>query len=437
MDPKRIVIIGAGVAGWGVARALRHAARDGDVEVVLIDRRPYHEFPPLLYEVATGTARGREGDCEQILASGVCVNLHAYDRVLVGKGIRFIADDVVAIDRRTRNVRLRGGEEVPFDGLVLALGAETAYYGIAGLREHALPLKHTPDALRIRRCVLELLERAERGSVARANVVVGGGGATGVEFSAELAHTLDARVRRGTLRREDYAITLVEGGSRLLSAFPERLAREALQRLHRLGVRVLLDTRVQQVELGRVAVVPRPLAAGEDRQQLLCGFDGDSCALDADCVVWTGGIGYPTLPRDAGLPVDERGRVRIGEDFMIEGERCVFAVGDCAAFVSSRAKQPLPPLASYAVREAPVCARNALACIEVKPLRRFRPHVMPAVVPLGGRMGACTYRGWTWIGGFPWYLHSFVALQYFVGAFGVVRGIRIWWRGARVYVQND
>lgn len=437
MDRKRIVIIGAGVAGWGVARALRRAARDGDVEVVLIDRRPYHEFPPLLYEVATGAVRGREGDCEQILASGVCVNLHAYDRVLVPDGVRFIADDVTAIDRRTRRVHLRGGDEIPFDSLVLALGAETAYYGIAGLREHALPLKHTPDALRIRRCILDLVDRAGRGSIGRANVVVGGGGATGVEFAAELAHTLDARVRRGVLRREDYAVTLVEGGSRLLAAFPERLAREALQRLHRLGVRVLLDARVQRVELGRVTVIPRPLASGEDRSRLLCGFDGDTCALDADCIVWTGGIGYPTLPRDAGFAVDERGRVRVGQDFLVEGERCVFAVGDCAAFLHPRTKQPLPPLASYAVREAPVCARNAMACAAGDVLRQFRPRVMPSVVPLGGRLGAFTYRGWVWIGGFPWYLHSLVALQYFTGAFGAFRGIRIWWRGARVYVQND
>lgn len=437
MDRKRIVVIGAGIAGWGVVRALERAARLEDIDVTLIDRRPHHEFPPLLYEVATGKAQGRAEDCEQILASGVCVNLNSYERVLARNHIRFLWDEAVAIDRRTRRVQLRTQGMVPYDALVLALGCETATYGIPGLREHAIPLKSVHDALRIRRNILDLVARVRKGSPEPARMVIGGGGATGVEFASELGSFLASLVVSGDIRREDYELSIVESNARLLPGFPPTASQEALRRLHRFGVRVFLDALVHAVALGSVTIVPRALHDGEQREHLLCGFDGDSYRIVVDCVVWTGGIAYPILPKDAGFAVDARNRVLVDEHSMIQGERCVFAVGDCAAFVPRGAKYPLPPLASIAVRQAPVVARNAVSCILDEPLRVFRHRVMPAIIPLGGRYAAFVYRAWTWCGGFPWYLHLLVTLRYYVGAFGMARGARIWWRGARIYVQND
>ncbi|MBI4434573.1 NAD(P)/FAD-dependent oxidoreductase [Candidatus Uhrbacteria bacterium] len=449
--PRTIAIVGASFAGLGVARWLEPRAENADVEVVLIDKRPYHEFHALLYEVATGAAAGRPEDCEKILASGVCINLHAYDRLLKGTHLTFRCDEVVGIDRRTRTLQLRGGDAVRYDALVLAIGAETAYYGIAGLKEHAIPLKSVRDALRIRRRMLELLDRARRGTEQKISILIGGGGATGVEFAAELANYLRTLVARGDIRSHDYEIAIVEAAPRLLAAFPERLSRMALQRLHRLGVRVLLDAAVKQVELGRAIVAPRSLKPGEEREQLLCGFAGDSCTLEADLIVWTGGIQFPSLPREAGFPCDPKGRVIVDVDLLVQGEQCVFALGDCASFTQhhlfwqksgagftpSRATQPLPPIASIAVREAPVAAANALGCLDGYPLRRFRPPTLPSIVPLGGKYAGLAYRNWTWVGRGPWMLRSLVDLMYFCSALGLVIGLRMWWRGARMYVQND
>lgn len=435
--PRTIVIIGASFAGLGAAQYLEPRADSADVEVILIDKKPYHEFHPLLYEVATGVANGRLEDCEKALASGACLNLNAFDRLLRGKRIAFRCDEVVAIDRLTRQLQLRSGSTLRYDALVLAVGSETAYYGIAGLREHAIPLKSVRDALRIRRRILDLIERAKRDAEQKISIVIGGGGATGVEFAAELANHLRSFAARGEIRANDYEITLIEIGSRLLAAFPERLSRVALQRLHRLGIRVFLDAAVQSVELGLVVVAPRPLKSGEERNQLLCGFEGTSCALEADLIVWTGGIQFSSLPKEAGFPCDARGRVIVGEDFSVAGEKCVFALGDCASFTHPRTKQPLPPLASIAMREAPVVGANALACLDEYPLRRFRPPTLPAIVPLGGKFAGFAYKRWTWIGRFPWLLRLLVDLAYFCSILGWLVGLRIWWRGARVYTQND
>lgn len=435
--PRTIAIVGASFAGLGVAQFLEPRAEGADVEVILIDTKPYHEFHALLYEVAAGAARGRAEDCEKILASGVCMNINAFDRLLRGRRITFRCDEVTAIDRLTRKLRLRGGDTIAYDALVLAVGSETAYYGIEGLKEHAIPLKSVRDALRIRRRVLDCLDRAKRGTEQKISIVIGGGGATGVEFAAELANYLRTLVAAGDIRSHDYEVALIERGSRLLAAFPTRLAREALQRLHRLGIRVLLDTVVERVELGRVLVAPRPLQPNEERAQLLCGFDGSTCTLEADLIVWTGGIQHPALPKDSGFPCDARGRVIVGEEFTVQGETCVFALGDCASFTPRGVKQPLPPLASVAVREAPVAAANVLACLDEYPLRRFHPRELPSIVPLGGKYAGLAYKEWTWVGRFPWLLRTLVDLKYFCGVLGMVVGFRMWLRGARMYVRND
>jgi NADH dehydrogenase FAD-containing subunit len=136
--------------------------------------------------------------------------------------------------------------------------------------------------------------------------------------------------------------------------------------------------------------------------------------------------------------------VVVGEDLLVQGEQCVFALGDCASFTQHHfsatkggAGQPLPTLASVAVRESPVAAANVLACLDEYPRKRFRPPTLPSIVPLGGKYAGLAYRNRTWVGRGPWALRSFVDLMYFCSAMGLRLGLRMWWRGARIYVQND
>ncbi|MDO8425823.1 MAG: FAD-dependent oxidoreductase [bacterium] len=435
MEPHRIVVIGGGLAGWGVAQRLRSYARHGDASLTLVEERPCHEFPPLYYEVATGVRNGSVEEAAD-LAGGVCVDFRRLAHRTRQTGITVVRDRAAGVDRASRTVALRGGKIIPYDALVLALGSETAYYGIRGLRDHAVPLKSAGDALRIRKRICDLVERASRGSIERFHVVVGGGGATGVEFAAELATTCRSLVRRGLLRHDDIEIALVEGMSRLLVAFPEDASRMALQRLHRLGVRVLLDAFIKDASMDQVTVVPRPLREGEMRARLLCGFEGETCTLPADLTVWTGGIAPPPLARDAGFSVDRGGRVVVDRTGLVEGERCVFALGDCAAF-PDRKGNPLPPLASHAVRQAPVVAENVMAALEGANRRDYRARTMPAILPIGGKCVLLAYRNRVTIGMHVWCFRSLVDLQYFTTAFGWMTGTAIWLRGLRAYMQND
>ncbi|MDO8463398.1 MAG: FAD-dependent oxidoreductase [bacterium] len=435
MDIPRVVIIGGGLAGWGVVKELEPYARHEDIALTLIEERSCHEFPPLYYEVATGIAQGDTGEAVS-LASSVCVDVVHLERFTRKANVAIVQDRVTAIHRAARRVVVLSGAEIPYDVLVLAMGVQTAYYGIMGLRDHAIPLKSVADALHIRRRICELIARARRGSVERFGIVIGGGGATGVEFAAELASACREFVRRGLLRREDVEITIVEGASRLLTAFPERASYLALRRLHRLGVRVFLDALVGKVTLDGVTVVPRPLREGEHREQLLCGFSGDSCELASDVTVWTGGIVPTALPKESGFAVNTRGAVVVDRTGLVEGERCVFALGDCAVFPDARGGT-IPPLASHAVRSAPIVGENVMRMLRAARLRAYRARELPAILPLGGKYAMLTYRGRIVDGWSVWVLRSLVDLRYFTRAFGLVTGFSIWLRGIRAYVKND
>jgi NADH:ubiquinone reductase (H+-translocating) len=432
---RRVVIVGGGIGGWNVARLLEQQAERKQYEVTLIDRRPHHEFAPLYYEVATGISRMMNRSAPS-LEDTRRRPLSAFSRLTAGTRMTYQCGDVVAIDRRTRRIRTREGDEIPYDVLVLALGSESAFFGISGLRTHALPLKSARDAYRIQRRFADLITRASDHPDQPSSVIVGGAGATGIEFVCELANTVRSLERKRVIPERVITATIIEASSRVLGVFPSRMSRVAVQRMHQLGVRVLLDTMIKEVRLGSVIVAPRPLRDGEDRSTLLCGFEGSSCTIDSDMVVWTGGIRYPSLPQEFGFRVDQRGRVIVDDQLLVEGETCVFALGDCAALTHAT-HGTLPPLASVAVRQAPTVAQNVIACLEGTSLRWHRHRTLPSIVPLGGKRAAVAYQGRTWVGFFPWAFRVLVDGKYFMQAFGFRKGVVAWFRSARMIVQND
>lgn len=317
----RVVIVGGGFGGLWCARRLASAA----VDITLIDRTNHHLFQPLLYQVAMAGLSPAE--------------IAAPIRGVLGKqaNVRVLLGEVVAADLPARTVGLEDGSQLPFDYLVLAVGAKTSYRDHPEWEKHAAGLKTIEDALEIRRRVLLAFERAERcpDPAEREKLLtfaVIGGGPTGVELAgaiAELART----VLQSEFRSIDPAlakVVLVEHGDRVLAAFPPKLSDSAAGQLAELGVVLRMHGRVAAIDADGVAFA-------------------DGSRLPARTVLWAAGVCGTRLANALGVQTDQAGRVIVGADCSVAGFPNVFAIGDMAHHAIGG--QPLPGLCPVAMQQ--------------------------------------------------------------------------------------
>lgn len=332
VKPK-VVIIGGGFGGMCCAQALRRTA----VEITLIDRRNFHLFQPLLYQVATG------GLSPANIASPLrSIFTHQ-------KNVRTIMGEVVDFDLNGKLVKLADGDAVPFDTLVLATGSTHHYFGHADWEALAPGLKTIEDATEIRRRVLSAFEKAERTSdlAERARLltfVVVGGGPTGVEMAGGISELARVTMRRD-FRACDPAtckVILIEGQPKVLPYFHEKLSAYGLKALNDLGVEVLLDAHVSDIKPDHVIVTTD--AAKTIRR------------IDTESVVWAAGVKASPLGKklvDAiggGAGIGRAGHVNVGPDCSVPGRPEIFVVGDLASMPGADGK-PLPGVAPVAMQQ--------------------------------------------------------------------------------------
>lgn len=329
----RVVVLGAGFGGLATVTGLRNA----DVDITIVDKRNYHLFQPLLYQVATAGLSPADvaAPIRSILAR------QANTRVVLGK--------VEGIDKAKRIV-MTGAGDVPYDTLVVATGARHAYFGRDEWEAHAPGLKKIEDATAIRHRLLLAFERAETCSDAALRralltFVVIGGGPTGVEMAgaiAELARKALARDFR-KIDPRDARVILIEGGPRVLASFPADLSAAARAALERLGVEVR---------------VGKPVAA--------CDAEGvivDDERIASRCVVWAAGVAASPAARWLGAEKDRAGRVLVASDLTLPAHPEIFVIGDTAAMRTTTGA-PVPgiaPAAKQAGRHAAAVIRARLA----------------------------------------------------------------------------
>jgi NADH dehydrogenase len=312
------VIVGAGFGGLACARRLGNQP----VDVTVIDRRNFHLFVPLLYQVATAALSPAD------IAQPIRRILSRY------KNIEVLMAEAVGVDTEARIVRLGNGDSVAYDRLVLAAGSQYNYFGHDEWARFAPGLKTLGDAQLIRARLLQAFERAEisHDPAERERLittVVVGGGPTGVEMAgsvAELAHHALARDFRH-VKPQSARIILVEAGPRLLTAFPEKLATYAEERLKRLGVIVRTDAAVETIDARGVVI-------GGER-------------IEAGTVIW--GAGVKAAPATDWLPAakDRGGRVKVAPDLSVPGIDGVYVIGDVTHF-DTKGGETLPALAQVA-----------------------------------------------------------------------------------------
>src|SRR6201988_4952107 len=297
----RVVIVGAGFGGLNAARALGKAG----LKITVIDRKNFHTFQPLLYQVATAGLSPGE------IAAPVRSILRSH------KNVEVLMAEVTGFDLERRIIQTPDAE-IPYDYLIIAAGATHSYFGHEDREPLAPGLKTIEDALEIRRRVLLAFELAERQASAGEttsplNFVVVGGGPTGVELAGTLAeitrHVLAHEFR--SIDPTHARIILLEGGPRVLPAYADDLSRSAEQQLRRLGVEVRTSTLVTSIEAGAVRV-------GETR-------------IVAPVILWAAGVAASPLGKALGVPVDRAGRVLVDSDLSIPGHPQGFVIGDLAA----------------------------------------------------------------------------------------------------------
>ncbi|HTM68153.1 MAG TPA: NAD(P)/FAD-dependent oxidoreductase [Candidatus Binatia bacterium] len=433
-----VVILGAGFGGAAAAHELADAARGAVCRVTVIDRNESHLFTPLLYEAATGFVEHENLGSAKLLAGGVTVRTAD---MLSPWGVDFVNGDIEGIDWDARRVLLRNAEPVAFDSLVIALGAETNFFGIAGLKENAFTLKSIRDADRLRQRIHDVLHKLEMGKDedGKLNILIGGGGATGVELAAEVTFFLRRHLMKGHLKFDDFSVTLVEAQSRLLGALSPELSAKALERLKDLGVKVYLDSAVKEAAMKYVTLVPRACKPGETLDQLVCDFRHEGQKImNPDIVVWTGGIrGSATLEK-LGLPLDQRGkRIEVGSTLEVPGKKDVFALGDSVVLMDPKTKQPVPWLAQAAMKQGQVAAKTIKARLSGGADAKYDFPSYPVIVPLGAKYAIAIVGKIRLIGFWGWMLKEVANLRYFLSILPPIRAVQKWWHGALMYTKND
>jgi NADH dehydrogenase len=380
MKKAHVVIVGGGFGGVYTARNLQSLIEEGSVDVTLLNKTNYFQFNPLLHEVATGGL------------SPMSV-VEPIREIFRKENVHFIQDEVKAIDTEKKEITTVN-RVIGYDYLVVSSGAETNYYGTVGAQDNTLTLKNVTDALAIRKRIIDACERAahipddeERKKLL--SIVIVGGGATGVELSAEIVEFMKETLcsyygNTCHLKKEDMQVTVVAASPDLLPPFPPELRAIAKSELIRKGIKVMTGETVTEVKQNRIIFA-------------------DKSFIDAGIIIWVAGV-KPVSPDMAGVEKEKNGRIKIDEFLRVAGKTDVFSLGDVGGMA--------PMLAQVAVQQGKVVAQNIKATLHNTPLTPFKFFEKGLLVSLG-----------------QWYAAGKL--------FGIVmKGPLMWWIWRTVYLFN-
>ncbi len=384
----RVVIVGGGFAGLNAAQALRRAP----VRITLIDRRNFHLFQPLLYQVATGS----------LSPANIAAPLRS---ILEGQAnCEVLLGDVRGFDITTKKVLIDGGE-IAYDTLIVAAGARHSYFAHPEWERLAPGLKTIEDATEIRRRLLTTFERAEREADLDQrrcclNFVVVGGGPTGVEMAGaieEIAlHSLKHEFRR--IDPADARVLLIEAGDRVLGSYPPELSQKAQQSLERLGVIVRTKTKVSAIAADHV----------------LLESDGGTEVLPTRTVVWAAGVEASPLARQlaaaTGATLDRAGRIRVEPDLTLAGHPDIFVLGDMADY-SHQDGKPLPGVAQVAIQQGRFVAKLIRNRLNGQPLPEFHYCDLGSLATIGRSAAVADFGKLRFGGRLAWILWLVVHLM--------------------------
>jgi NADH dehydrogenase len=385
----RVVILGAGFGGLTAAKALSKGA-----DVTVVDRHNFQTFLPLLYQVATAG----------LAADHVA---HPVRGALRKSGVKFRMGSPISVDHKNKSVKLDSSEVLEFDHLIVALGSATADFGVAGVNEHALGMKSVHEAIGIRAEVMRRFEDLCRfEDQTRLSLSVVGGGPTGVEMAGALAE-----LKRGPLKNDEanaaehIDIYLIEAGPRILPMFSEKLSARAKKDLEKLGVKVLLNTAVQEVK---------------PRQILVKG----AATIPSEVTIWAAGVkGEPTGGL-LNLPL-EGTRISVAQNLQVNHYPHIWAIGDISSAKGADGGF-LPMVAPVAMQQGRWVAKQIMRAARGQDLQDFKYLDKGSMATIGRHKAVVQFKG-IQITGIPaWYAWLWLHLFYLLGGRNKIGTIADW-----------
>ncbi|WP_417856289.1 NAD(P)/FAD-dependent oxidoreductase [Xanthomarina gelatinilytica] len=383
----RIVIVGGGFAGVSLVKQFANKK----VQIVLLDKRNYHTFQPLLYQVSSS---GLEPDS---IAYPLRKIIKKHDNIF------FRLAEVSTIDPKSQQLITDIGS-LSYDYLVIATGTKTNYFGNKAIETNSMPMKNVPQALNIRSLILQNFEKATIANSleereALLNFVIVGGGPTGVELAGAIAELKNHILPRDyhDLNAKDMQIHLLEGSSRVLPPMSEHASKKALEFLEKLGVIVHCNTFVK------------------DYNGLVVSTN-NGLILETETLIWAAGVtGNPVQGLDANVLVDKANRYHVNRYNQIIGYNNIFALGDIAYMKTERYPKGHPQVAQPAIQQGKLLGKNLIKLIEGKPLKAFEYRDKGSMATIGRNKAVVDLKAYKFAGFFAWFVWMFVHLMSLVG----------------------
>ncbi len=355
---KQILILGAGYGGLLSALTARKYMSADEATITVVNRYPTHQIITELHRLAVGDLK------EQNIALPL-------EKLFKGKDIDLRIDTVEAIKPDEKKVTLAGGTTLEYDVLVIALGSETAFFGIPGLQEHSFTLKSVQEANKLRAHVEERIAAySKTKNKADATIVVGGGGLTGIELVGEYADMLPELCRKYGVDFKDVSLYCVEAGPSILAGFAPELVERAQTSLEKRGVQFLIGVAITEMTKTTVH-----LKNGQ--------------TIDTNTLVWTGGVQGNALVAASGIEVN-RGRATVNEFLQSTSHSDIFLAGDSAVVFPQGAERPYPPTAQLAWQMGEAIGYNIFASFKDAPMQPFSPVFSGTLASLGRKDGIAT-----------------------------------------------
>jgi len=390
---KKIVILGGGFAGVECTRQLESKfGNDPEVELVMVSEDNFLLFTPMLPQVASGMIETRH----------IVLPIRT-----ICKKTKFYEGRIKNIDPFGKLVNLWGtGDKrsisIHYDFLVVALGSETNFFGMADVEKNAYTMKTLNDAVALRNRIIDMLEQAENETnpILRKSLlsfVIAGGGFAGIETAGELMDLiLDARKHYHSIHKDDLKVIVIEALPMILPGFNEKLAEFAKQKLIERGIDIKLQTAITSFDGNEVTTK----SIDQNPKDPLDESKVDS--IITKTLIWTAGV-TPVSTIQRSMLKTDRGKVIVNDYLEVQDFPGVFAIGDCALFLNPETKRPFPPTAQIAEAQAKIAAKNLIALIKNSKKKKFEYHSKGQMAIIGKRSGIATFLGmnisgfWAWL----------------------------------------